>query len=226
MIADQPTLAELQVAEGETVHVLQPGQIAAFRGSPSRRKDRLLRLGDMYRKKKWLESVVSGPASLWIGVPRGFCHRTIDIGEESDLLFLFRNVLYYTGGMRMESRWLSVRKAVAAGDWLRVRFGGPGKLGIVSSGPLYEVPLSPDEPVYIDTRCLVAFPQSATLRLAVYGNSVASQHMHYQWEISGIGSVLAQSCVPNAGLVEATDHDSLLRRILREVVPFGGVIFK
>ncbi|MCI3920123.1 AIM24 family protein [Paenibacillus sp. TRM 82003] len=226
MIADQPTLAELRIVEGETVHVLQPSQIAAFRGLPMRRKDRLLRLGDMYRKKKWLESVISGPASVWIGVPRGFSHRTLEIGGDSDLLFLFRNVLYYSGGMRMDTRWLSARKAFATGDWLRVRFGGPGTLGLVSSGPLYEVRLDPHEPAYIDTRCLVAFPESATLRPAVYGNTVASQHMHYQWEIVGTGAALVQSCVPNARLEEATDHDSFVRRILREVVPFGGVIFK
>jgi hypothetical protein len=42
----------------------------------------------------------------------------------------------------------------------------------LASGPLYEVPLDPEMPSYIDTRCLVAFfPKQSTLRLAVYGNS-------------------------------------------------------
>lgn len=219
-------VAELTVSAGESVHVLHPRQIAAFRGAPACRKDRLLRIGDAYRKKKWLESVISGPAAVWVGLPRGFFHRELDIGADSDLLFLFRNVLYYSGGMTIESKWLPVRKAFAAGDLMRIRFSGPGTLGLVSSGPLYEVPLDPNEPAFIDTRCLVAFPRNADIRMAVYGNSLASQHMHYQWELTGRGRALVQASVPNPRLEAETGGDSLIRRVLREALPFGGVFIK
>ncbi|TLS53959.1 AIM24 family protein [Paenibacillus antri] len=224
--SDTSALAKLDIERNASVHVLHPKQIAAFRGASSQRKDRLLALGDMYRKKKWLESVVEGPAELWIGLPRGFSYSTLEIGTESSLLFLFRNVLHYPAGMTMSTTWLPVRKALAAGDLMRVRFAGPGTIGLVSSGPLVEVELHPTEPAFVDVRSLVAFPKECSLRLAVYGNSLASQHMPYQWQMTGTGSALVQSCVPNARLEAETDHDSFFRRVLREIVPFGGVLFK
>ncbi len=224
--ADLPALAKLEIEADRAAHILHPKQIAAFRGHPSKRKDRLLALGDMYRKKKWLESVVDGPAVVWLGVPRGFVYSTLEIGSESSLLFLFRNVLHYPSGMTMSTTWLPVRKALAAGDLMRVRFVGPGAIGLVTSGPLAEIELHPTEPAFVDVRSLVAFPQECSLRLAVYGNSLASQHMPYQWQLTGSGRALLQASVPNARLEAETDHDSLVRRILREIVPFGGVLFK
>jgi hypothetical protein len=221
-----PSLAKLEVAPNAAVHVLHPKQIAAFRGAPSNRKDRLLALGDMYRKKKWLASVIEGPAEAWIGLPRGFAYSMLDIEAESSLLFLFRNVLHYPAGMTMSTAWLPMHKALAAGDLMRVRFAGPGTIGLVTSGPLAEIELHPTEPAFVDVRSLVAFPKECSLRLAVYGNSLASQHMPYQWRLTGTGSALLQSCVGNARLEAETDGDSLVRRILREIVPFGGVLFK
>src|SRR5690606_8805497 len=92
---DVASLAKLDIEAGRAVHILHPKQIAAFRGHPRGRKDQLLRIGDMYRKKKWLESVIEGPAEVWLGVPRGFVYSTLNVEEDSSLLFLFRNVLHY-----------------------------------------------------------------------------------------------------------------------------------
>ena len=86
--------------------------------------------------------------------------------------------------------------------------------------------LDPKQPLYIDVSCLVAYPRHAKLRLCVYGNTLASQHMNYHWEITGHGHVLMQPCKPDPKLDEHMKSDSLLRRIAREVLPFGGVFIK
>jgi uncharacterized protein (AIM24 family) len=91
---------------------------------------------------------------------------------------------------------------------------------------LYQTELNPDQPIYIDTSCLVAYPRHAHIRLCAYVNTVASQNMNYDWEMSGNGPILLQPCKPNKALDEQMQNDSLIRRVLREVIPFGGIFIR
>jgi uncharacterized protein (AIM24 family) len=91
---------------------------------------------------------------------------------------------------------------------------------------LYPIELDPEKPLYVDIQCLVAYPQHVSLTPCVYGNTLASQHMNYHWEIKGTGTVLLQPCKPDKRLDEHMQNDSFMRRLLREVIPFGGVFIK
>jgi uncharacterized protein (AIM24 family) len=107
-----------------------------------------------------------------------------------------------------------------------MRFSGGGLLGLVSTGTLCELTLDPERPLYVDTGCLVAFPERAEMRLAVYGNPLASQQMNYHWEMKGTGKVLIQPAARDSNFEAGLRQDSLLRRVLREALPFGGVFIK
>ncbi|PYI52910.1 AIM24 family protein [Paenibacillus flagellatus] len=218
--------AELHLAEGEAVHVLHPQQIAAFRGESARREDKLMNLQGMYRKKKLIRSKLSGPSSVLLSLPGGYTLHSLKLGGNEDLLFEFRHLLYYTEGVRMQSVMQSFKNVIATKDVMRMKFAGDGAIGLIAAGPLYEWKLDPVTPSYIDARALIAYPHNARLELSVYGNHLASQHMNYQWKMTGEGSALLQTGRPDARLEQFVGQDGLLKRLLREIVPFGGVWFK
>jgi uncharacterized protein (AIM24 family) len=225
--ADQRTrLAALTVDRDESVQVLHPSQIVAFQGSSSQREDSFMKLPSMYRKKRFVQSRIYGPARFLLGIPDGYCVGTVPIAGEDDLLFEFKHVLFYTEGVRFQTHVQSVRNAVITRDLVKMRFQGTGTLGLLTAGPLYQIELHPDQPIYVDTSCLVAYPRQAQIRLSVYGNTLASQNMNYQWEMTGYGIALLQPCKPSKALDEQMQNDSVIRRVLREVIPFGGVFIR
>ncbi|MNF95303.1 hypothetical protein D3C84_780480 [compost metagenome] len=80
--------------------------------------------------------------------------------------------------------------------------------------------------MFVEAGALVAYPGTATIRLSVYGNQLASQHMNVQWELSGSGPVLIQTGSRDAELEAQLQDGGLIKRILREVLPFGSVYIK
>ncbi|SDD62392.1 Uncharacterized conserved protein, AIM24 family [Paenibacillus sp. UNCCL117] len=218
--------AAVELSPGEVAHVLQPARIIAFEGPSRGREDRLLNLAGYYRRKRWVESRMAGPSRFVLGVPAGFQFKALELPDGSDLLFDIRHVLLYDGRMTLESRFQRVKQALVTRDWVRMKFSGGGLLGLISAGTLCELELDPERPVYVDTGCLVAFPEQAQMRLAVYGNPLASQQMNYQWELKGTGKVLLQPAPRDRSFESGLRQDSLLRRVLREALPFGGVFIK
>lgn len=218
--------ARVKLAEGERLHLLNPRALVAFRGAPSLREDRFMDLKGMYRKRKLIRSDLSGPSEFILSLPAGYHLKTLELEEGADLLFDIRSVLFFEEGISMKSVLLKVKNMLVTRDFIKMKFTGTGSLGILSRGPLYEMKLEPEVPVYVDSRCLVAYPENARVDLCVYGNHLASQHMNYQWEIRGTGSVLLQTGTTEAELEADNPNDGLIKRVLREVIPFGGVFIK
>lgn len=221
-----PSFAELLLDEGDAVHVLHPQQIAAFQGDSARREDKLMNWAGMYRKRKLIRTRLSGPARAMLALPAGCTLHCIRLEGGDSLLYEFRHLLFYTEGVEMKSVLQSFRHAVATKDVMRMKFSGEGTIGLLSAGPITEWKLDPVIPSYIDTRTLIAYPDHAGIELSVYGNHLASQHMSYQWKMTGSGSVLLQLGLRDERLERAVGQDGLLKRLLREIVPFGGVWFK
>jgi len=218
--------AELLLDEGDAVHVLHPQQIVAFHGDSARREDKLMNLQGMYRKKKLIRSKLSGPARLLIALPVGYTLHCMKLAGNEDLLFEFRHLLFYTEGIRMQSVMQSFKNMIATKDVVRMKFSGEGTIGIISAGAITDWKLHPETPSYIDTRSLIAYPHNAKIDLSVYGNHLASQHMSFQWKITGEGGALVQVGKPDAQLEQFVSGDGLVKRLLREIVPFGGIWFK
>ncbi|MGG1553859.1 MULTISPECIES: AIM24 family protein [Paenibacillus] len=222
----QTKVATLHVESGEAVHILHPNQIVAFQGKANQREDGLMKLPNMYRKKRLIQSRITGPAEVLIGLPEGYNMTVIPIAEGDDLLYEFKHVLFYTEGVTFTSHLQSMKNTIITQDLIKMQFSGSGTIGILTAGPVHPMALSPDKPLYVDAQCLIAYPKQANLRLCVYGNTLASQHMNYQWELTGQGQVLVQPCKPDRKLDEHMQTDGLLRRIAREVLPFGGIFIK
>ncbi|MBP1156912.1 MULTISPECIES: AIM24 family protein [unclassified Paenibacillus] len=218
--------AAVELEEDESVCVLHPRQIIAFQGHSVSREDRLLSLSGMYSKKKWIESRLSGPARFVLGVPVGYSFKALELPDDSNLLFDIKHVLMYSQGMQLQSRLQKIKQALVTRDWIRMKFSGGGTIGLLSCGPLCELTIDQDRPVYVDIGCLVAFPEDAKLQLCVYGNPLASQRMNYHWEVTGRGKILLQPARPERGMMDPLQGDSLLRRLLRELLPFGNVMIK
>ncbi|WP_082208287.1 AIM24 family protein [Paenibacillus dauci] len=216
----------LALADQEKLHMLHPGQIIAYDGPSNGRHDRLMDVKGMYRKRNLIRADFTGPCRFVTSLPPGFNLIPITIEPGSDLLYDFRHLFYYTEGITMQTRLLKLKNILITRDVVKVKFGGQGEIGLLTQGTVMEMKLHPSEPIYVDARSLLAYPENAALKLSVYGNHLASQHMRYQWAITGSGSILIQSGHDNGELEQHLNDDSLFRRILREVIPFGGIFIK
>ncbi|WP_284643464.1 AIM24 family protein [Paenibacillus silviterrae] len=225
--APQPTgHARIELSGGEALHVLHPGSILAYRGQPGHREDRWMDLGGAYRKRRWVRSVLTGPSEFLLGLPTGHSLISYELPADSSLLFDFRHVIYFTDGMSMKSKILKLKTAWISRELVRMKFSGPGTLGILAAGDAAVMELDPSQPLFVDKNALIAYPEDAFIHLSVYGNSLASQHMNVQWEIRGTGSVLVQSGSRDRQLEDRLSGDGWFKRLLREVLPFGSVYIK
>lgn len=223
-VAGQAVTFSLQ--EGDLVHVLHPDQIVAYRGPSQGRSDRLMNVKGMYRKKKLIRADVSGPSQFTAALPSGYSMREIPIGNNEDLLYDFRNVFFYTRGVSMQTRILKIKNMLVTRDAVKMKFSGSGSIGILTQGPVCEAKLHPTEPLYVNAGSIIAYPENAKLDLTVYGNHLASQHMDYHWKLTGEGYVLFQAGRQNQRLERDMNDESIIKRFLREVIPFGGVFIK
>lgn len=214
------------LSSNELLHVLHSKSIIAYQGRPQSREDRMMDFGGIYRKKKWVRSRLEGPCEFLLGWPAGFSLETIEIPQSSNLLFDFRHVAFFTDGVSYKSKLLKLKTAWITRDLVRMKFSGPGKLGVMTVGDMATVQLDPHVPLFVDSDALIAYPEEASIKLSVYGNTLASQHMKVQWELRGEGPVLIQTGFRDAVLEEKINNDGWLKRILREVLPFGSVYIK
>lgn len=215
------------LAEGDKIHVLHPQQIVAYRGSGTGRNDRLMNISGMYRKHKLIKSEISGPCQFVTALPPGFSMKSIKLEEESDLLYDFRHLFFYSEGIQMQTRILKVKNMLITRDAIKMKFSGNGVIGILTQGQVCEQELHPTAPLYVDASSVIAYPENAKLELTVYGNHLASQHMNYHWKMTGRGTVLFQAGRENRKLESDINNDEgLFKRILREVLPFGNVLIK
>jgi len=210
----------------EMLHLLHPKALLAFQGDPRNREDRFMNLSGMYRKRKLIQSQLQGPACLILGMMPGCMMEVVDIPQDSNLLFDFRHVLFYTDGMTMKSRVQTFKNAWITREWVRMRFSGPGRIGLLSSGSIATLQLDPHVPLFVETGSLVAYPENAKIKLSVYGNPLATQHMNVQWEMTGSGPILMQTGFRDGSLEDQLHKDSIVRRTLREMLPFGGVYIR
>ncbi len=217
---------DFSLGGGETMHILHPEQIIAYRGPSDGRSDRLMNVKGMYRKKRLIQADMSGHCQFTAAVPPGFAIKTVELEAHSDLLYDFRNLFFYSTGVEMHSRILKVKNMLITKDAVKMKFSGTGTIGLLTEGAVYETELHPSEPLYVDAGCLVAYPENAKLDLTVYGNTLASQHMNYHWKITGKGTVLFHAGQQSGRLQQEMNPDGLFKRILREVIPFGGIIIK
>jgi uncharacterized protein (AIM24 family) len=217
---------QVSLEDADKLHVLHPKSIIAYQGEPHYREDRFMDFAGMYRKKRWIRSQISGPSEFIIGLPAGCSLETIQIEAKSDLLFDFRHVIFFSDGMQLKSVIQKLKNAWITKEFVRMRFSGPGMLGIITAGDVRSIQLQPDCPLYVETGALVAYPEHASIQLSVYGNKLASQHMNVQWEIRGSGPVLIQTGSRDAELEEQLQNGGFIKRILREVLPFGGIYIK
>lgn len=212
--------------ENERIHLLHPQQIIAYQGPSSGRADRLMDLKGMYRKKKLIRADMTGPCRFTAALPPGYRIKSITLNGDDDLLYDFKHLFYYSEGISMQTRILSMKNMVVTRDVVKIKFSGKGSFGLLTEGTVCEAALDPVKPLYVDAGSVIAYPENASLELTVYGNHLASQHMSYQWKMTGSGPVLFQAGRQNRRFEQEIREDGLLKRFLREVLPFGGVIIK
>jgi len=218
--------AHISLEAEDALHVFHPKSIIAFQGSPLLREDRFMDFAGVFRKKKWIRSRISGPSEFIIGLPPGCALETIPIEADSNLLFDFKHVLFFSENMQAKSVIQRMKNIWITRELVRIRFSGPGTLGLMTKGDIKVIQLKPDYPLFVDTNALIAYPDNASIKLSVYGNQLASQHMGVQWELSGSGPVLIQTGSTNAELEDQLQGGGFIRRVLRELLPFGGIYIK
>jgi uncharacterized protein (AIM24 family) len=214
------------VAENEEVHVLHPQQIIAYQGPSSGRADRLMDVKGMYRKRKLIRSDITGPCRFVAALPPGYRVKTLQLDGKSDLLYDFRHLFFYSKGVTMQTRVLNMKNMLITRDIVKVKFSGHGSIGILTEGTVCEAELDPFDPLYIDAGSIIAYPENARLELTVYGNHLASQHMSYHWKMTGHGPVLFQAGRQSRRFQRDNNEDGIVKRFLREALPFGGVVIK
>ncbi|QQZ63494.1 AIM24 family protein [Paenibacillus sonchi] len=210
----------------EEIHVLHPQQIIAYQGPSSGRADRLMDVKGMYRKRKLIRSDMTGPCRFVAALPPGYRVKTFQLDGKSDLLYDFRHLFFYSKGITMQTRVLSMKNMLVTRDVIKVKFSGPGSIGILTEGTVCEAELHPFDPLYVDAGSIIAYPENAKLELTVYGNHLASQHMSYHWKMTGHGPVMFQAGRQSRRFERDNNEDGIIKRFLREALPFGGVFIK
>jgi len=216
----------ISLDEADKLHLLHPKSVIAFQGSPQHREDRLMNLARIYHKRKMIQSQFQGPSELVLGLPAGCSLEVVEIDEKSNLLFDLRHVMFFTEGITMKSVVQRLKNAWITKELTRMRFTGPGQLGIITSGDMMSIQLQPDKPLFVEAGALISYPGTASIQLSVYGNKLASQHMNVQWEMTGSGPILMQTGFRDSSLEDQLHKDSIVRRTLRELLPFGGVYIR
>ncbi|MBM6382874.1 MULTISPECIES: AIM24 family protein [Paenibacillus] len=212
--------------QNDRLHILHPQQIVAFRGSSSSRNDKFMTISGMVRKKKLIKSEITGPCQFVAALPPGFTMKEVELTEESDLLYDFRHLFFYSDGVNMHTKIQKIKNMLITQDAVKMKFSGKGKIGLLTQGQVCQQELHPTAPLYVDAGSIIAYPENAKLELTVYGNNLASQHMNYHWKMTGQGSVLFQAGRENNRLERDLNDEGLFKRILKEVIPFGNVIIK
>lgn len=214
------------LVQNDRLHILHPQQIVAFRGSSSSRNDKFMNISGMVRKKKLIKSEITGPCQFVAALPPGYSMKEVELTEESDLLYDFRHLFFYSDGVNMHTKIQKIKNMLITQDAVKMKFSGKGKIGLLTQGQVCQQELHPTAPLYVDAGSIIAYPENAKLELTVYGNNLASQHMNYHWKMTGQGSVLFQAGRENSRLERDLNDEGLFKRILKEVIPFGNVIIK
>ena len=214
------------LVQNDRLHILHPQQIVAFRGSSSSRNDKFMNISGMVRKKKLIKSEITGPCQFVAALPPGFTMKEVELTEESDLLYDFRHLFFYSDGVNMHTKIQKIKNMLITQDAVKMKFSGKGKIGLLTQGQVCQQELHPTAPLYVDAGSIIAYPENAKLELTVYGNNLASQHMNYHWKMTGQGSVLFQAGRENSRLERDLNDGGLLRRSLQDDIPFGNVIIK
>ncbi|WP_431090086.1 AIM24 family protein [Paenibacillus sp. 8b26] len=220
------SVVTLDLAEGEKLHVLHPQQIIAYRGPSSGRSDKLMNIKGIYRKHKLIQADFTGACRLIAALPPGFSLKMIELEGSDDLLYDFRNLFWYSSGIHMRTKLLSVKNMLFSRDVIKMKFDGIGQIGLLTQGLVCQEKLHPTEPMYVDASSVIAYPENAKLELTVYGNHLASQHMNYHFKMTGHGTVLFHAGEHHRRLQQDMNDDGVIKRFLREVIPFGGVFIK
>lgn len=180
----------------------------------------------IYRKKKLIKSEITGPCQFVVALPPGFTMKEVELTENSDLLYDFRHLFFYSDGVTMHTKIQKIKNMLITRDAVKMKFSGKGKIGLLTQGQVCQQELHPTAPLYVDAGSIIAYPENAHLELTVYGNNLASQHMNYHWKMTGHGSVLFQAGRENRRLEQDLNDEGLFKRILKEVIPFGNVLIK
>lgn len=212
--------------QDDRLHILHPQQIVAFRGPSSSRNDKFMNISGIYRKKKLIKSEITGPCQFVAALPPGFTMKEVELSENSDLLYDFRHLFFYSDGVTMHTKIQKIKNMLITRDAVKMKFSGKGKIGLLTQGQVCQQELHPTAPLYVDAGSIIAYPENAQLELTVYGNNLASQHINYHWKMTGHGSVLFQAGRENHRLEQDMNDEGLFKRILKEVIPFGNVLIK
>jgi len=180
---------------GESLHVLQPQLITAFQGSSPQRVDRYTHMKLIGLKpKKMIFSKIFGPASFLLTMPEGYEVKILNLeAKHLDWLFDPRHILFHSDGLHMTNVQQRVKNNIFSKRMFRTRFEGKGWIGVISKGPAVEQALDQTTPLYVDIKCLIAYPSQTDMNLSVYGNNLANRYMNLHWRLLGGGTVLIQS---------------------------------
>jgi len=183
----------------------------------------------MIKKGSLLASNIRGKASLVLSLPRGYYIKIIKIKGSDDMLYEYKNVLFFSHEIQMKSEIVPLESILTTGSIARLSFHGYGFIGIMSQGELIEKQIS-ENGVYVCCNNLVAFPRKVSLQPGVYGNGKASQSMPWHYLITNeknvAASIIIESVCMSGSLQSQESGDGILKRFIKEVVPGAQTALK
>ncbi len=221
------SVVTLDLAEGEKLHVLHPQQIIAYRGPSSGRSDKLMNIKGMYRKHKLIQADFTGACRLIAALPPGFSLKMIELEGGDDLLYDFRNLFWYSSGIHMRTKLLSMKNMLFSRDVIKMKFDGIVPDRSIDSGTGMPGTASSNRADVCRCKqrhCLSRKRQAGAD--SVWQPFGTSQHMNYHFKMTGHGTVLFHAGEHHRRLQQDMNDDGVIKRFLREVIPFGGVFIK
>jgi len=220
---------EINLDENEPITILEPESIIFFDGDPEKRNDQFLDFKSMIKKGSLLSSNIRGKASLVLSLPRWYYIKIIEIKGKDDMLYEYKNVLFYSNDIQLTAEFAPLKIIATTGSLARLCFHGSGFIGIMSQGELIQKQIS-EKGVYVCCNNLVSIPRSVSLTPCVYGNETASQSMSWHYLITNeknvAASIIIESVCMSGSLQSQASGEGIFKRFIKEVVPGAQTLWK
>jgi len=213
--------------EREELHILKPDSLIAFRasGDHNAKHKHLPIFKNIFNRRSFVESVISGSAEGILALPEG-CVLTIIKVNDENVLYEYKNILCYSSGISIDSVKQKVKHMIITGSIFQARLRGSGTVVLMSSGELVDWTLDASTPVFVRFGNLVSLPSdNITCNIGTYGNEMAVQNGGFHYILKGQGKILIESLSSREYIeLMKARKDSIFKRIVRHILPGGDII--
>lgn len=229
---------EIILKDGDSLTLLEPESLIMYEGNPENIKKERIKICDdidrriLLAKNAFTKTTIEGAANLVISLPREFFITIIKIEDSQQLLYNFKDVIFYTKNISFYFKIIKIKeimKAIATGSLVFTGIRGNGYVGIFHNAKLFKKDISISSSVLVNKNSIIAFPESAHVKLIPVGNKLHAHTTKLMCSIRGSQEAGEYILYQGANIDFASQQlqsDNIFKRFIKEFVPGTSTIWK